>query len=528
MDQNVFIAIIACIAFGIRALPRMLYPSAYNYDTYFHVHLAQQLKANTLKGLEVIPVNRTYPAMYPLGYHYFLAIFPKQMIRLMERVSSPLFDTLILLSLYGAIHLFWGINGLPVPEMFAETVCLLYAFSPALLRVGSGPRAYSGTPRVLGQLLYFIHICLAYTAITMGSIPLGLTAAAIMCLFPLVAKFTMQVAVFFAIPMAILMGKGYAFIFLLGAGGIFTIPACRAYFLEHIQFIINYYKKTRHGFIGFTPGTWKNYIESVKNHGLKKIQERKYVRFLFWCLDEQFFPHYLVVCQLPVLLLFFSADPEVIPSALQHILTGWVACGFLWGTATKTKWLMPVGEGERYIEYCYPTLLLAATACAWGNPLLVGLLYIVTIPLGMVCIYRVIKRIQPLEGQYEEYKEAYDFLNSQPDDGEVLPIGYVAYPGLLFSQKDLHGFLSDPKRCLLTDEEFHLLRKTYPLPDPDLKTVTSHFGTTYIVAQQWAWNDYIKLMPDNGASLVETKPIFSSEGMIIFLVDDLRLEHAHA
>ena len=155
MDANIAIIIIAGCAFVVRALPRLLYPHAYNYDTYFHLHIAQKIRANLFRELEVIPVNRTYKAKYPQGYHFFLALFPRRMMPFMEHVSSPLFDTLVLLAMYAAMHGFWKLSGLEAPRFLPETACLLYAFSPAMLRVGSGPRAYSGNTQNPGAAPVF-------------------------------------------------------------------------------------------------------------------------------------------------------------------------------------------------------------------------------------------------------------------------------------------------------------------------------------------------------------------------------------
>ena len=99
--------------------------------------------------------------------------------------------------------------------IFVLKVGLLYLFYPALVRINLGPRFHFATPRMVGQLIYFLHIVLMDIYSTTGELSYLLVSAAIVSLLFFTAKFGVQVLLFFSPFMILYFGTDYLIVLVL-------------------------------------------------------------------------------------------------------------------------------------------------------------------------------------------------------------------------------------------------------------------------------------------------------------------------
>jgi hypothetical protein len=143
---------ILVLTFISRWWPRLIRPGALNPDTYYHLLQGENLR-NGHSG-----VRRQHPrfvlpgdSVYPPGYHYLLALFPKKTAEAFEKISSAIFDTALAATFLWLAAVELQPIGWDTSALFL--LGLAFTFSPALVGMGTGPRAYQGTARTLGELL---------------------------------------------------------------------------------------------------------------------------------------------------------------------------------------------------------------------------------------------------------------------------------------------------------------------------------------------------------------------------------------
>ena len=199
---------ITLAAFFIRWIPRLIRPYALGSDTFYHLLCAESIRANRFRLPERIK-GMILPGVYayPYLYHWLLAIFPKKRRDMVEPISSPFFDAIMIaVAMLFAEH--WAMKmGVENSQQFTVLLGLFMATSPALLNVSIGPRAYQGTARTLGELLFVIFmLCTYYYLYSQSSVWLiGVLLSGAMVL--LSSKFGAQVVIFLLVTMSILSGN---------------------------------------------------------------------------------------------------------------------------------------------------------------------------------------------------------------------------------------------------------------------------------------------------------------------------------
>ena len=490
--DTLYATLLIALCFIIRAIPRQYQPEARNLDTFFHLFFARKIRQEGHLPHYSVP-NFPYKPYYPWAYHKLLALFPLAWHERLERISAATFDSLTAILIYNFSA--WAFRESPNSATLALAATALFVFSPALLRMGSGPRAYSGSPRVMGQTLYLTHILLAHVAITTNSlVAAGLSLMAGVGMV-MTAKFANQVLLFFGIVLALVCNPLYLAFSIGSLALALLIFRGKAWHILRAQteHSILYFTFFRHVFMGFAPRTLKDYKASWKEHGQTKLKNKQYIRFLYWMLDEQFPAHFFVVCYLPAFFVPFASS-AVIAEPTLNFLWSFVFAAMTWFLLTKTKLMMFLGEGERYLEYAISGFLILAVAATGGNWLMYVLLGY-TIILGITCVFRACVMLRNVQIEADKHQEALEFLSTRPE-GTLLVYGNSYYQALYWGNNPVAGFSLKDEDALIDREPFVALWKHTPLPSYDFAQVIRHFSPRYLYGQKWAFDCYRENVKD--------------------------------
>ena len=212
-----YLTILVLISLVTRSLPRFICPGARGKDAYYHLLAAERIRRNgmrmpaTLKEF-VLPGIYDYPPLL----HYLWALFPFRWHLTVERWSSAVIDAVHAMVVY--VFSYYFFNSAPSiqdPSFVAFNSALIFIMSHELLTIGTGPRAYQGTPRTLGELLFSLTLCfsaIGYFNFMIIPFILAVLFGAFLCL---TSKFAVQAMVFFYVVFALVTLQVYWIILLV-------------------------------------------------------------------------------------------------------------------------------------------------------------------------------------------------------------------------------------------------------------------------------------------------------------------------
>jgi hypothetical protein len=145
------------LSFIIRLLPRIIKPNKTDSDTWYHISSVMSIYNN---GMKIPKCNDGYilggKYDYPYLAHLIVAFFSKSNILKYERFIGPLVDTFYII--VGFYYFSFILNYYDIKDNGQLiNFLLLLVFSPSMLKISTGPRIYSFTPRVFGELFIFIY-----------------------------------------------------------------------------------------------------------------------------------------------------------------------------------------------------------------------------------------------------------------------------------------------------------------------------------------------------------------------------------
>ncbi len=500
-DAFLITAIIGA-AFFIRALPRLLLPNALASDTYFHLYRARTIRDNGFRLSKTLPrVILPHENTYPFLYHYFLALFPDKARIWAERLTGAFFDTLNTAIVYRFSVWLAGTHNpgagfSAVPSMTAA----LYAFSPALLRIGSGPRAYNGSPRVMGQSLYLIHILCAILFLESGNYLCAASSVLAGALLIATAKFAVQVLVFFGLFLS-LVAPVYALLVLLSfIASIAVTNGKTLLFLKgHIRHSRFYVRHVQRIFLHPHAGSISNYMGTLAGIAWFSLTLRfaKAAALFFTCNH----PLHLLVFVNPhfLLLALFLPRASMLPAPVFFLLVIALA-GISCFVLTKLKPFMFLGEGERYLEYAlFPSCFLAALFLTHQMALFYGWLGFCIVS---ACYYNHKFFLDYKKSNSDFAQKAALFKRCGLETGKILwPIGSHHYETLYLSSNRvlMHGANVDG--TLMDKETFMLVYGNYPYPSANWRDIINRFRVDYIVAGPEAMEHYTRNIVSDPESL---------------------------
>lgn len=484
------LVILGC--FILRAWPRLILRSAYVSDTYLHLYCASVIRESKFHIPQKLPrVLLPHRYTYPYLYHLLLAVFPLRYRLWVERLSGALLDTLSLIVIWIFSSWVVRVEGHPTPNL-PLIVCALFAFSPALLRIGSGPRAYNGSPRPLGMLLYLTHLCSTWAAFQTQNIwmfLLGLVSGAGIFFS---AKFATQVLLFFGVFFSIFISPDYL-VCLIGClllAVLLTRRRVLAVLEGHFLHSLNYYKTMQKIYLypGFDSHNFLAYVEqwkSIRNlfHLRSFYSHKEFTKnFMSWFYQESLPVHLFVTVFPQYFFIVYYGFRYASFTPLERFLAVWMAGGLFYFLFTKVKPFLFLGEGERYLEFAlFPSLFLFVSAFYY-QPFLWGILFLYSV-LSSICyiwlFYYTYHKHNGLD--YYARKEFFE-KNIKNNQDVILPIGPFHWFALLFSNNPV----VTPGANLRPDETPVYLKviDRYPFPSKNYREIIDQYHVAYVISSE--------------------------------------------
>jgi hypothetical protein len=488
----IYVVIFLC--FFLRVLPRLRLKNIFLSDTYFHLYCAEIIRDNGFhlpKRFSRVILNHAYT--YPFGYHYFLSLFPLRFRLWFERMTGALFDTvsLILIYLFSA----WAVEYFEKDGLCPKApliVTLLIAFSPGLLRIGNNPRAYNGSPRVLGQTLYLLHLLGAFYAYTNKDFFILILSLLSGALLIITSKFGSQVFVFFGIGFVLFFDTYYIFLF----AGCFLLALlgmrrkAGRVILGHIRHSLFYAKHLQAVFLHPLVKTFPIYCLFLLGQGWRLLNGFQFWDVSKWFLSERYFLHIMVTAYPQFFLIFYYVQQFRMMNHLDHFLLVWMGLALICFLMTTLRPFVFLGESERYLEYAiFPSLFLLVKFLPKGSEGLIGAFLIYSVLYAVLALGQYQRRFRQKNEDFLENEAIFKSLN-QLQKGVLFPIGPFHYQALYCTQFPIltHGGNIDER--LLSRDEFMLVYGNYPYPSEHFLEIVNRYQVSYIMSAPEFLNHY--------------------------------------
>ncbi len=526
MDPNAAMQLVALavLCFVLRALPRWRYKHVLVSDTYFHLFCADAIRKHN--GRLPISFDRilfAHETTYPYLYHALLARLSPAAARRMERYNGAVFDTVMVVVVYLFLTWYGASRPQVVDRDLPFLTGLLFCLAPALVRIGWGPRVYSGSPRVLGQALYLLHICTAYHAISSGSIGAALVAVVCGALALTASKFTTQVLMFFGIGFAVFISPGYLLV--LAGTFVVSIGISRGKVLRvlkgQIRHSIFYKKYTEKYFRGFLQAD-KN---SLRRYGqtLRKLaslaRQGKWAPALEWFYFERHALHQLLTVfpHCVVLGVLWLMHPEA--AAGERFMMVWCLNGLACFVLTEWKPLHFLGEGERYLEYALlPSLYLSVKWLLSADTTALVAIVVYSTGIYGLTLYYFRKNFAPVHQRHAGLKDMFARHNRMPA-GNILPIGNFHWLLLYFSTMPVVTYYANKDETFVDPADFDLIYGNFPYPAKAFGRILADYRVDYIItdrAQLDYYTDYV--LKDRATFECRTRLLLQADNVMIFAV----------
>lgn len=493
----IYLILLSC--FLIRALPRVILQNTYGQDTYFHLYCAQVIRENSLKLPHKLPrVILDNELTYPYLYHLLLALFPNKYRLWAERFTGAIFDTINAVIIYFFSSWIVQRNGYPQFFELPILVTALYAFSPALLRISIGPRAYHGSPRVMAQTLYLLHLTLAYYAFATNNIialMISLFAGAALIIS---AKFGNQVLIFFGIIFSLFVTHYYllmlcgCFVISMALSRGQTIRVIKGQ-IRHSMFYVKYLQKV---YLWPHARTIINYFQSAVFYILNLFRNGRVWQIIQWYYSENYILH-LFLTVYPQFLFFPLFSFYTQGAGVEKFLLIWMGAGLFFFLLTKLKWVKFLGEAERYLEYAlFPSLFFVTEYLLLVNRKEIIYVLLLYSLFSAICygisFYILHKKIDYDFGGTEAFFEK---LNSM-SPGVIWPVGSYNWQTLYRSKFPVLTMGCNIDESLLSQDEFMLVYSNYPYPSSNFREIMSQYDVKYILSDRNTLRHYAEHITD--------------------------------
>lgn len=204
------ILILVIVTMAMRIIPRLCCPNVIpDSDTFFHLWNARYFhKYRKPHPMKWEGMDGT--GYYPFLYHILLGLGGERYQRVFEVISSPLWDSIAVMSVYlfSKFVVSYSYAGVEYSD-FPFWLALFYGTSPSMFSKMPGPRSFEGTARSLGETLFLLMVLLGLSPVCLP-IPvwLGLGLSVIIGgLMLLASKFCLQALLFLSISAAALSNR---------------------------------------------------------------------------------------------------------------------------------------------------------------------------------------------------------------------------------------------------------------------------------------------------------------------------------
>jgi hypothetical protein len=388
-------------------------------DTWFHLLLAERVRENRhrpppyIRGF-LLP----HRLDYPVGFHILLSFLNFDQRRRIEPYLGGIFD-----GIYGILIIIftWVIFELTDLVSFngfhiAMLAYLFFLITPAMLGMGWGPRALSGTPRILGQILFFTSISMFILFLITLS-PLWFVGAAVAgSLIFITSKFSSQVFVFanllaalirFSAWPLLLIPISYAIAILFSKGYVWKVT------LGQIDHLVTYMRTLR-------PEVYKdpNIIYQEDPNIIQRNRVQNMIRFPIFIFKDPSRAisilynensYIYVFLQIPMVVLclwILLRHPLLIfkGSVTIGVAGAYVLALLVIFLLTSLRSFLFLGESERYVEHAVPFMAMIIALCYFVYPRnipnwLLGLTLLVSVGIYAINIFLIIYGHRKIAGK---------------------------------------------------------------------------------------------------------------------------------
>ncbi|MBF0344348.1 MAG: hypothetical protein HQL06_08985 [Nitrospirae bacterium] len=460
------------VSFILRILPRFIRPYAVSTDTYYHFAAAESIRLNSFRiPNKINGYLMDSPYDYPPLFHYLLALFNKETREKLEKYISATLDTFHVALVYVfSLYFFKYIYTVEQPGTYSLMISVLFLLSPALLSVGTGPRAYQATPRVLGELLSEVSFIVLFLYWWYGYFFLYVIAVVITAMVMMTSKFSTQVMVFFSVVMCVLLKSILFLLFPVFAILVATLLSG------------GYYAKVLKGHIGhlriFRNVTIKKYQTILYKNNLKDILTlpRDVVFSYKKALKTIFFNNtYIIVLSrnpqiILVVLIIVWLQPIFLITEVRYYLFAWMTASIVCFLATSMRPLMFIGEGDRYLEYGLFPQVFIFTCFMLPSKHSITILTALIVYQVLYYTVSVIMFVRmhvddPLSATYKE--ELFEFLRKHGSSLRILPVGMI-YELTYRGQCNIFFPSGNFAVNYISEEEYKELYEIYGIPNRNL------------------------------------------------------------
>jgi len=463
-----YIILLLVITFISRYWPRLIVKRPLGSDLYYHLLLAENIRNNDFKSLKRNP-QFILPGecRYPIFYHHLLALFSKPAREGFAKVSSALFDSLLVATFYAVSWNFLVPLGWSGKEIFL--LAAAFSVSPSLTGIGEGPRAYEGTPRTVGEFLACLVFLALWGYVSTGNLLFYGTAVLIGSAALNTSKFTAQVFLFFSVIIAVIVNSTGLLLFMpltiIGAivvsNGNYWGVLC-----GQIAHLVLYAKRLMHQHPIFEKRTGSKLPKTVRELGRYVLTENTFLIFLM--------KHGLIF--LALLLSFLNYD-QMTHSAGSLYLFAWLVSGVITAIITSRKQFLFLGEADRYLEYVLLAgyLIFAITA----GPKYIGLILCLNIVLyvSYITIFFAMYCSKSATNGYADFVSLVDEMNKREQTvvlntlcGDPWSLAYLTAHDICFSEDYFANSV----------EQYDNYFWSFPYPRKDLDYFVSNYNVKMV------------------------------------------------
>lgn len=363
---------LACLCVLQRALFRIIYKRIHGFDVYGHRFVIECTR-NLHHRFDLPIQTRRYGRpvddfSYPKFYHAIASLFPARSFPLLDRFMGPVLDGMFSILLYAVILDASG------EQQTAVWMTLVFIFTPAFSALISlGPRMSSFTPRGFSEIITNIY-WLAF--VRFAAAPhLGWFGLAVLCgaIIFWSSKFSLQALAFITLALCIFSFSLLPLLVFAASFALAMLIARKVVWLSLRQQYDHLKWYCIQNLKGQMTISDRNSLSAIST-AIRAKQLRTLVNLLL--VHNSYF---IAVVRFPMAVIaLYLVSQELltgrsgIPAGLTE---GLILAGFTIFLLSSLKWLLFIGEAERYLNHILIAILLysaetilpyAVWICLWG------------------------------------------------------------------------------------------------------------------------------------------------------------------
>jgi hypothetical protein len=496
------IIVILVFAFLLRIFPRILLPYAISDDTFGHFENAQMIRDNNFKVPKYYS-KTLFPQImgYPFGYMYLLALFKKKHEIIVEILTSPLFDVAQIFVSYLLFQDVCLANQIPLTNYDSMLFVLILSVLPTYLRNDTGPRAYQGSARVIGQFLFTFLIYSYFNYLGSENVIWFLLAALAGSLIFVFSTFATQVFVFIGIIIGLIYRVDFLFLILVSFTLFYGLTLGKAKQIVvgrfgHYEWYFKFYQKVnlQH---------WKNFKNPIMDF-LTSIKE--WISLLFK-MHWKSVVIYFNISNNPFAHLVFSyffyfslfGYSENVNTGMDFLFLACIACLIVF-FLTMLKPLLFLGECYRYLEFTIPaSMILLFTSYSKKDWFYFFVIAWILISVIRYVFYQIefYKNNLATQKHFKTYLAFFKEINGLIS-GNVYASQAFRSRAAYFGNFNYLGNRGTIQLWNLPLEDNKLAFGNYPFPSGDFKTLIKRFDLKYWLTTTSDLNNYLKYTADYG------------------------------